>query len=133
MVERYVYTPYGQATTYNAGWSAISPTHGNTILYKGMSLDATTGLYYDRARWYDPGTGTYITRDPAQADANLYRFCGDNPVNYVDPSGLQMAQSANELGCYGNGLGAWDGGTYSLGNQGSNENQPPVQSGLPRT
>ena len=40
-------------------------------------------------------------RDPAQADANLYRFCGDNPVNYVDPSGLKMSWSANELAAGG--------------------------------
>ena len=106
MVERYVYTPYGQVTTYNAGWSPTSPAYGNTILYKGMSLDATTGLYYDRARWYDPGTGTYITRDPAQADPNLYRFCGDNPINYVDPTGMKMSWSSNEFGCW---AGAWDG------------------------
>ena len=108
VVERYEYTPYGQMTIYNPDWSpktVQSSAYGNTILNKGMSLDATTGLYYDRARWYDPGTDTFITRDPARADANLYRFCGDNPVNYIDPTGMKMSWSAKHVWLLGRGLG----------------------------
>jgi uncharacterized protein RhaS with RHS repeats len=42
------------------------------------------------ARWYDPATGKFLSRDPMgeAADTNVYRFVGNNPVNYVDPLGL---------------------------------------------
>jgi len=42
----------------------------NTRLFAGEQQDSTTKLYYDRARWYNPSTGDFITTDPAQADAN---------------------------------------------------------------
>jgi hypothetical protein len=38
----------------------------------------------------------FLSRDPAQADENLYRYCEDNPANATDPTGLW---SANEVGC----------------------------------
>jgi RHS repeat-associated protein len=52
-----------------------------------------TGLIYLRARWYDPGTGRFLTRDPFPGLAGLpstqhpYVYAGNNPVLYTDPSG----------------------------------------------
>jgi hypothetical protein len=40
-----------------------------------------------QARWYDASVSTFVTADPIAADVNLYRYCGNNPVIYVDPSG----------------------------------------------
>ena len=99
MVERYVYTPFGGVTIYQCSgnsWTqaqqvGASPNN-NTILFAGMRLDPTTGLYYDNARWYDPGSGAFITRDPmgyAAGDPNLYRYCGNNPTSATDPTGLR--------------------------------------------
>ncbi|MDZ7616938.1 MAG: RHS repeat-associated core domain-containing protein, partial [Patescibacteria group bacterium] len=93
VVERYVYTPYGEVTVYNADWSATRDASAvdNTHLYTGRDLDAATGLYYYRARWYDAGQGNFLQRDPlgfAAGDANLYRYCGGSPTGSVDPSGL---------------------------------------------
>ena len=64
---------------------------GNTLLYASMVLDPVTGLYYDEARWYSTAVSTFISRDPAQADLNLYRYCGDEPTEATDPSGLASA------------------------------------------
>jgi RHS repeat-associated protein len=50
-------------------------------------IDADTGLYYLRARYYDPSIGRFLTQDPVPA-VNLYAYVGNNPVNYVDPAGL---------------------------------------------
>ena len=43
------------------------------------------------ARAYDPRTARWLQRDPidaASGDPNLYRYCGNDPVNFADPSGL---------------------------------------------
>ncbi len=98
VVERYAYTPYGQVTYYHgndqpgtyADWSPAgsSSAYGNTRLFAGMHFNPATGLYDDRARPYDPALERFIGRDPALADENLYRYCGDGPANMRDPSGL---------------------------------------------
>jgi len=50
--------------------------------------DATTGLYYFGARWYDPTTGRFISREPTRVDGpNLYQFNFNDPVNWFDPNG----------------------------------------------
>jgi len=52
--------------------------------------DPFTGLDYVRARWLDRRTGTFISPDPAgyRDSANLYAYCGGEPVNCSDPEGL---------------------------------------------
>ena len=53
------------------------------------SLDSESGLYYLRARYYDPTTAQLISRDPAVAmTMSPYGYTGGNPVNRTDPSGL---------------------------------------------
>ena len=41
-------------------------------------------------REYDPATGTFLSEDPAEDDLNPYRYVANNPINAVDPSGLQQ-------------------------------------------
>ena len=89
VIERYSYDPYGKVTVYDGTWNARPASAvGNTILFAGESMDPETGLYYDRARYYSVTLGNFISQDPAQADINLYRYVGDNPVVSVDPTGL---------------------------------------------
>jgi RHS repeat-associated core domain len=40
------------------------------------------------ARWYDPAIGSWTQEDPARADGNFYGYCGGDPINRWDPSGL---------------------------------------------
>lgn len=57
-------------------------------------IDDGNGLLYMRARYYDPEVGRFISKDPIGfwgGDLNLYAYVVNNPVNYVDPSGLQLA------------------------------------------
>ena len=56
----------------------------------GYYTDTETGLLCLTHRYYDPGTGKFITRDPIgyEGGMNLYGFCGGNPVNEIDPSGF---------------------------------------------
>ena len=61
-------------------------------MYTGREFDYDAGLYYYRARYYDPQAGRFITKDPisfAGGDVNLYAYVGNNPVHFNDPSGLK--------------------------------------------
>ncbi len=66
-----------------------SDTIGNPLRFTGLASDATSGLLYARARWYDPRTGRFLTPDPlGSAGTSAYAYAGGNPVNNVDPSGM---------------------------------------------
>jgi RHS repeat-associated protein len=55
----------------------------------GPVVDAESGLIYMRARFLDPSTGQWLTRDPiVDATRQAYSYANDNPLNNVDPSGL---------------------------------------------
>ena len=80
-----------QATTYSAFGQTASTTGASPsrLKYTGREDDGT-GLYYYRARYYDPQIGRFISEDPmgfAAGDVNFYQYVGANPVNYNDPSG----------------------------------------------
>jgi hypothetical protein len=53
-------------------------------------MDEGNGLFYMRARYYDPEVGRFITKDPIgfAGGLNLYGYVANNPVNSIDPSGL---------------------------------------------
>jgi RHS repeat-associated protein len=90
IVESYVYDAYGNVTIRN-GSGTVIPTSafGNRFLFQGREYDYTTQLYHFRARWYDPETGRWLSNDPIgiSGGLNLYAFCSNDPVNFVDPMG----------------------------------------------
>jgi RHS repeat-associated protein len=60
--------------------------------FTGREYDADIGLHYYRARWYDSKLGRFISEDPigfAGGDVNLYGYVGNNPIQKIDPLGLQ--------------------------------------------
>jgi RHS repeat-associated protein len=65
----------------------------NNYLYRGEQYDPDLGLYYLRARYYNPQTGRFLSRDPEDGNPfdevtlHKYLYAGSNPVSYVDPSG----------------------------------------------
>ena len=61
----------------------------NHFTYFGQTYDETTGLYYLRARYYDPTTGRFTQQDPAEDGYNWYIYCVHNPIAYVDDTGLR--------------------------------------------
>jgi RHS repeat-associated protein len=67
-----------------------SSAFGNTTLFQGRLWVPELGLYYYRARWYDPMLGDFLERDPlGPVDSpNLYQAFGRNPINITDPRGL---------------------------------------------
>jgi RHS repeat-associated protein len=79
----YTYEPFG-ATTIGG-----TPS-GNPFGYTGRENDGT-GLYYYRARYYQPGLQRFISGDPigfASGDFNLYAYVRNSPTRFGDPRGL---------------------------------------------
>ncbi len=94
-------------------------------IFQGREFDAETGLYYFRARSYDPALGRFISTDPmgfTAGDANLYRFVKNNPANDRDPSGLESTstqQSSTSSSSSGQSGGVWNSikaGVNAVGN-----------------
>jgi RHS repeat-associated protein len=97
VLNRFIYSAYGEAEVFDAAWSAVSaPSVPWTQLFQGLSMTALTGLAYVRHRDYSPRLGRFIQRDPLgfeAGDNNWYRFVGNGPTGNVDPSGMEVATS----------------------------------------
>lgn len=67
--------------------------------YTGREPDET-GLVFYRARYYSPGIARFVGRDPIglAGGLNRYAYVGNNPVNYVDPTGLYAVFSSQISG-----------------------------------
>ena len=85
VMNSYSYAPFGETLTATEAWA-------NPLRYAGRELDTSTGLYYNNARWYDPALHRFISEDPIgiEGGSNLYAYTANDPVNYVDPSGLTL-------------------------------------------
>ncbi len=62
----------------------------------GYQWDASLGLFYINARWYNPITLQWMTKDPkgfAAGDNDLRRYVGNSPTNATDPSGLEARKT----------------------------------------
>lgn len=81
-VERYSYDVFGRPSN--------TSTVGNPYMFTGRNFDSETGLYYYRARYYNPYIGRFLQPDPIGygSGLNLYTYVRNNPVNWIDPRGL---------------------------------------------
>jgi RHS repeat-associated protein len=89
MQNLYKYGAYGEPydITNTLNWS------GSAYRYTGQTVLEGTGLYYYKARVYDPIMGRFLQTDPigSDDDINLYGYTAGDPVNGKDPSGNQCA------------------------------------------
>ena len=77
----YEYDVWGNAAT-------CEETIENRFRFNGQQYDPITQQYYLRARFYNPVIGRFTQEDTYRGDGlNLYAYCANNPVYYVDPSG----------------------------------------------
>ncbi|MBV4477881.1 RHS domain-containing protein [Pseudomonas sp. COW3] len=69
----------------------------NPLRFQGQYFDTETGLHYNRHRYYNPGTGRFLTPDPIKLAGGLnnYQYVS-NPTGWVDPLGLSECPGANE-------------------------------------
>jgi RHS repeat-associated protein len=95
LVERIQYSSFGVLLKRSDANGAPSTNNFNFLYaYVGRELDRETGLYYFRARHYDPNIGRFIQEDPSPGKTsdpstivNRYSYAVNSPSNYVDPSG----------------------------------------------
>jgi RHS repeat-associated protein len=92
-----------QAATYNfTSFGTTTPTGSlfNPFQYTGREWDSETGLFYYRARYYDQGTGRFVSEDPMsfKGGINFYSYTINNPINFVDPSGLLAELYCDKIG-----------------------------------
>ncbi len=91
----YSYEPFGKTTVSGAATS-------NNSAYTGRELDAT-GLYFYRARYYNPQFGRFTSEDPIgfAGGINVYSFVSNSPTNWIDPLGLRPGDKYPTLRCAG--------------------------------
>lgn len=110
-----------ETTKYDAFGAPLSQTFpgtGNDLLFTGREYDSVTGLYYYRARYYDPEIGRFLSEDPLgfKAGINFYAYVNNNPINYSDPTGqLSREQVYGALRVIGGGAETVIGGVTMAG------------------
>ena len=94
------------------------PYDTNPWRFNAEYFDRETGLYYLRMRFFNPRNGRFLNPDPlfwgnnspslnvytVRQTVNLYAFVANNPVRFIDPSGLRLREFAEERG----GSVVWD-------------------------
>ena len=102
---QYTYEPFGATSTSGA-------VSANPAQYTGRENDGA-GLYYYRARYYDPNAGRFISEDPIgfEAGINFYSYAFDSPINLRDPSGksaatvtIPISGGIGTVVCFGSGV-----------------------------
>jgi RHS repeat-associated protein len=106
----YGYSPFGEAVP-------TAEDRGNALEYTGRENDGT-GLYYYRARYYDPILKRFVSEDPIglAGGLNLYGYVGGSPTNLIDPTGNASTCYSAGPNCSGAGNGIYKqpsgGGCY---------------------
>ncbi|HTM39199.1 MAG TPA: RHS repeat-associated core domain-containing protein [Terriglobales bacterium] len=85
LVNTYTYDSYGKLT-------ASSGTTTNVYRYAGREFDSETGMYFNRARYYDATTGRFTSEDRLRFESglNFFTYGQNNPLVFADPSGLTV-------------------------------------------
>jgi RHS repeat-associated protein len=153
LVESYNYDAFGSVTVRNAqGLIMTGSTVGNWFLFTGREWLQEAGVYDYRNRVYSAQLGSFLQTDPmsfAGGDINIYRYCGNRVLSWIDPLGLaaticikrtardsttvvSVFEDGKLLGSYiGNSVnGKWGSPDYRSGTQGPKDG---TYSLLPRT
>lgn len=82
LIKAYDYDAFGNEKNPN-------PADTNPFRYSGEYFDKEMCTIYLRARYYDASVGRFTQEDPACEGLNWYTYCGNDPINFFDPFGLE--------------------------------------------
>src|SRR5882724_9459702 len=91
MQTTYSYDPFGNTTASGAASNNLSQ-------YTGRENEGN-GLYFYRARYYSPLLGRFVSEDPLgfSAGINFYSYVADDPIDFMDPSGMDKKNFKEEV------------------------------------
>ena len=84
-IAEYKFAPYGE--------KEVSTGDGTEYGFTDKAEDASTGLKYFGARFYDAEVGRFLTVDPKKDGMNWYAYCNDNPLINIDPDGRSVTKA----------------------------------------
>ena len=112
------YLPYGELLVDEHSSSEDLP-----YKFNGKELDEETGLYYYGARYMNPVASIWCGVDPLTEkypNVSGYVYCGNNPVRYIDPTGMFYGDYYDKNGLYLGNDGKNDGKVYLASGKGEN-------------
>jgi RHS repeat-associated protein len=92
----------------------------NEVTFTGSVSDTASGLQYMNARFYNPNTGRFLSQDTYSGSAwdpwtqHLYAYCGNNPVNMIDPTGHSWLIIIGILAAWGTAVASQPDVTYDI-------------------
>ncbi len=94
VIEKYKYDIYGKPAISNGSGSPLTVSaYGNRFMFTGREFLVEVSLYDYRNRMYSADLGRFLQRDPIGfdgGDVNIYRYCDNNVVNWIDLFGLDL-------------------------------------------
>ena len=119
-VVTYEYSSWGELLSVTG---AMADTLGkqNPIRYRGYYHDNETGFYLTGTRYYDPEIGRFINADGYVSTGqgvlgnNMFAYCGNNPVNRADPTGMFWKEIGDFFSKAWNGIKTWAKNTFGAG------------------
>jgi len=109
-VATFNYDGFGKLRSASGSSTNAPNGTGGDFRFHGQWLEAASGMYHMRARDYDPLTGRFLSRDPAQGDTRVpetlhpYAFANNNALVFSDPSGEFSVTEINISGAIQSGL-----------------------------
>ena len=115
----YSYDAWGNPTGIYDDYTTLATL--NPFRYRGYFYDDETGFYYLQSRYYDPEVGRFINSDgyistgTGMLGYNMFAYCGNNPVNRVDPTGMFWKEIGNFFSKVWEGIKSWAKNTFGAG------------------
>ena len=120
IVVEYTYSAWGETLSVT-GSMASTIGQKNPLRYRGYYYDDETGFYLTGTRYYDPEIGRFINADGYVSTGqgvlgnNMFAYCGNNPVNRADPTGMFWKEIGDFFSKAWNGIKTWAKNTFGAG------------------